>query len=230
MKKSNLLSLTVSLGLLFFLSGCQKTSSQTWENIKTAGNYLHRGVDALVGKYDESKLLKAESDFKGPGDMQYIGLNEDDLKAEFQHSDLAVAQPRILPGEKGSPIPSLEAFDTPEGRLAELFRQVHFAKDEHFLRSPEEKAVIHQIAVYLKEHPRLYACIEGHCDERASSAYNLALGSRRANHIRSLLIKEGVNLNRLFTISYGKERPLVLGNDEDAWSQNRRCEFKLYAK
>jgi peptidoglycan-associated lipoprotein len=67
------------------------------------------------------------------------------------------------------------------------------------------------------------ATIEGHCDERGTREYNLALGERRAESVQKFLLNQGIVSNRLDTISYGKERPAVMGNDESAWKQNRRA-------
>ena len=64
--------------------------------------------------------------------------------------------------------------------------------------------------------------VEGHCDERGTREYNIALGERRANAVKMFLIEHGVSAERVETISYGKERPAVIGDDEAAWSQNRR--------
>ncbi|PCI91855.1 hypothetical protein COB11_08045, partial [Candidatus Aerophobetes bacterium] len=69
-----------------------------------------------------------------------------------------------------------------------------------------------------------------HCDERASEAYNLSLGTRRAGHIRTLLVKKGVDPNHVFTTSFGKEIPLDLEHNREAWYTNRRAEFKIYKK
>jgi peptidoglycan-associated lipoprotein len=89
---------------------------------------------------------------------------------------------------------------------------------------------IQKIATYLKKNPSIYLNIEGHCDERASAAYNMALGLRRANHVRVLLIKQGIDFNRIYTVSHGKEKPKSLGHAEEALSQNRRAEFKIYKR
>ncbi len=82
----------------------------------------------------------------------------------------------------------------------------------------------------MRFHPNIYIFIEGHTDERGPQAYNLALGSRRANTVRNLLINEGVDPDRLFTISYGKERPVILERHEEGWAKNRRGEFKIYER
>ena len=76
-------------------------------------------------------------------------------------------------------------------------------------------------AEFLKQNPGLTMTIAGHCDERGTREYNLALGERRANAARNYLISLGVSSERLSTISYGKERPIVLGHNEAAWAQNR---------
>jgi peptidoglycan-associated lipoprotein len=78
-------------------------------------------------------------------------------------------------------------------------------------------------ATWLKTYPNVRLVVEGHCDERGTREYNLALGERRAAAAKNYLIALGVEEARLSTISYGKERPYALGHDEDAWSQNRRA-------
>jgi peptidoglycan-associated lipoprotein len=87
-----------------------------------------------------------------------------------------------------------------------------------------------EIASYMKKNPNVYLLVTGHCDERASAGYNLALGMRRSNYIRSLLVKNGVDLNRIYTVSRGKEEPVSMGHSPEDWKQNRRAEFKIYEK
>ncbi len=79
----------------------------------------------------------------------------------------------------------------------------------------------------LREYADLTLRIEGHCDERGSNEYNLALGQRRAEAVRRYLLSYGLDASRFNTISYGEERPLVRASSEDAWSQNRRSEFAV---
>ena len=80
---------------------------------------------------------------------------------------------------------------------------------------------------YLKQNTGAVVQVEGHCDERGSIEYNLALGQRRAASVKRLPFQMGVDGNRVTTISYGEERPAVEGHNEDAWSKNRRAEFVL---
>ncbi len=78
-------------------------------------------------------------------------------------------------------------------------------------------------AAWLKAFPSVTLFLEGHCDERGTREYNLALGERRANSMKEFLISLGISANRIDTISYGKERPAVLGSNDEAWAQNRRA-------
>jgi peptidoglycan-associated lipoprotein len=88
---------------------------------------------------------------------------------------------------------------------------------------PEARTQVERWAAWLTRFPTRTVVIEGHCDERGTREYNLALGERRANAARQYLISLGIAANRVTTISYGKERPTVSGNNEAAWSQNRRA-------
>jgi peptidoglycan-associated lipoprotein len=87
---------------------------------------------------------------------------------------------------------------------------------------PEGQQTLQRQAEWLKRYPNVTVTIEGHCDERGTREYNLALGERRATAVQRALIALGVQANRVKTISYGKERPAVLGSNDAAWAQNRR--------
>ncbi len=99
--------------------------------------------------------------------------------------------------------------------------RVFFAYDSYNL-SDEARSVLDRQAQWLGQYQSLYITIEGHADERGTREYNLALGERRANAVRSYLVALGVEAHRLSVVSYGKERPVVFDNDSSAWSQNRR--------
>jgi peptidoglycan-associated lipoprotein len=100
--------------------------------------------------------------------------------------------------------------------------RVFFDYDSSVITS-EGQATLQKQATYLRSKSNLNATVEGHCDERGTREYNLALGERRASAAKSYLVSLGVDASRLQTISYGKERPAVVGDDESAWSQNRRA-------
>ncbi|WP_431854190.1 peptidoglycan-associated lipoprotein Pal [Azospirillum sp.] len=99
--------------------------------------------------------------------------------------------------------------------------RVFYGFDRYDL-SPEARATLDRQAAWLKQYPNVTVTIEGHADERGTREYNLALGERRANSAKNYLVAQGTNPSRVKVISYGKERPAVLGSNEAAWAQNRR--------
>lgn len=99
--------------------------------------------------------------------------------------------------------------------------RVFFAYDSSEL-TDEARNTLAMQAEWLEYHSRARVTVEGHCDERGTREYNLALGERRASAVKSYLMALGVSASRINTISYGKERPAVVGNGESSWSQNRR--------
>jgi peptidoglycan-associated lipoprotein len=111
-----------------------------------------------------------------------------------------------------------------EHLVVEVGDRVFFAFDRSDL-SAEAQATVEALAAWLKLFPAVTLTLEGNCDERGTREYNLALGERRANAVRDYLIALGIDPNRLTTISYGKERPTVLGSNEAAWAQNRNTIF-----
>ncbi len=99
--------------------------------------------------------------------------------------------------------------------------RVFFGFDRYDLTA-EAQAQLQKQATWLKTYPQYRFVIEGHCDERGTREYNLALGERRATAVKNYLVALGIDPARMQTISYGKERPAVLGSNEAAWAQNRR--------
>lgn len=103
-------------------------------------------------------------------------------------------------------------------------KDVFFDFDKYELRA-DSRALLQENARALKEHPDAMMVLGGHCDERGTEDYNLALGQRRADAVKSYLTDLGVDGSRLQTISYGEEKPFAMGHDEAAWAQNRRVHF-----
>ena len=99
---------------------------------------------------------------------------------------------------------------------------VYFGTDE-FVLDEASKATLAAQARWMMANPNVRASIEGHCDERGTREYNQALGERRANAVRDYLLSQGVPAARLVTTSWGKERPVATGSNEEAWAQNRRA-------
>lgn len=94
---------------------------------------------------------------------------------------------------------------------------------DSFTLGDDARATLQRQAQWLRANPRVLFTIEGHADERGTREYNLALGDRRANAVKNFLAAQGIDLSRLRTISYGKERPEVQGSDEQSYAQNRRA-------
>jgi peptidoglycan-associated lipoprotein len=99
--------------------------------------------------------------------------------------------------------------------------KVYFDYDRSDIK-PEGRQTLQRQADWLKKYGNVTITVEGHCDERGTREYNLALGERRATAVKKMLVALGVPANRISTISYGKERPAVVGSNEAAWAQNRR--------
>lgn len=130
------------------------------------------------------------------------------------------------PVERSEPTPA-PVVETPREtapvstvRLADVF----FDYDKSVLRK-DAQDVLAANAEYLRANPDVKVLIEGHCDERGTTEYNLALGDRRARAARDFLVNYGIAAARIETISYGEERPFAQGQNEAAWSQNRRAHF-----
>jgi peptidoglycan-associated lipoprotein len=126
-----------------------------------------------------------------------------------------------------------EELEAARRKVAELSGQegmnlsnVYFDFDD-FSLGQEAKKTLAQNAAWLINNPQREIIIEGHCDERGTDEYNIALGERRANSTKRYLIVLGVNGSQLSTISFGEERPANTGHDESAWAQNRRAEFVI---
>lgn len=117
---------------------------------------------------------------------------------------------------RGSPL------ENPNSPLS--IRIIFFDYDESLIREDFRDAVIAH-GKYLATNPTVTITVEGHTDERGSREYNIALGERRANAVRSLMLAQGAANNQILTVSYGEERPLMVGADEAAWAENRRAEL-----
>jgi peptidoglycan-associated lipoprotein len=118
-----------------------------------------------------------------------------------------------------------------EGEVLEsrLLIDIHFDFDKYNIR-PGDAEILKENAALLMKYPKVKIQIEGHCDERGTTEYNLALGERRANNAKKYLISLGIPNDRISTISYGKERPLDPGHNEEAWAKNRRDHFVILSK
>lgn len=118
--------------------------------------------------------------------------------------------------------------DSDSGRAGAL-RTVNFPFDSSTLTDSARRTLQDNVR-FLQNNPTVEVQVEGHCDERGGVQYNLALGERRARAVRDYMVAMGISSSRLSTISFGKERPVAFGHDEQAWSQNRRANFVVTAR
>jgi peptidoglycan-associated lipoprotein len=135
------------------------------------------------------------------------------------------ATARLTVVEPPPPPPVAVQENTSEEQLfAQSVKDIYFDYDRYDLRA-EDKAAIDANAAFLKAHPSIRFTIEGHCDERGSTDYNLALGDNRANSARSALVNAGIPASQIKVISFGKEKPFCSESNESCWQQNRRAHF-----
>ncbi len=130
-------------------------------------------------------------------------------------------------GDEVSSAAGDDSMEAVRKRAAELFSEpVHFAFDSYELNAAARER-LDAMGEFLLSHPEVSVVVEGHCDERGSDAYNLALGEKRALAVRRYWIAMGVEPSRIHTVSYGEQRPLDPRHNEEAWARNRRAQFRL---
>ena len=142
-------------------------------------------------------------------------------------SFLVISGCETIGGSSSSDSPSYEYGDSRQANLQgylqnEIGDRIYFETDRHNINSASAFTLESQ-ANWLKSTPGFQIIIEGHCDERGTREYNLALGERRANSVKEFLVSLGVEPGRVTTISYGKERPSAEGSTSESWAENRRA-------
>jgi len=145
--------------------------------------------------------------------MEETAKKEEAAKKEFETSMVA----KKTPGIEG------EVFES------SLLKDIHFDFDRYDIR-PADAAILKGTAALLNKYTHVKIQIEGHCDERGTIEYNLALGERRATSAKNYLVSLGIAPARISTISYGEEKPLDPRHNEDAWTKNRRAHTLVTAK
>ena len=140
-----------------------------------------------------------------------------------------VAEPQPVPAEPVPDEDTLASKDIDEINRNSPFQPVFFGYDQAEVDEPGQQA-LNVNAELMKKYGTWIVTIEGHCDERGTAEYNLALGERRALAARNYLVALGIPADRLRTVSYGKEFPFDPGHDESAWSKNRRAHFVVTSK
>jgi peptidoglycan-associated lipoprotein len=134
------------------------------------------------------------------------------------------ATARVTVNPAPAPPPANVENLTEEQLFAQNVKDIFFDYDKYDVRADQQGA-LQADAQFLQQHPNIRITVEGHCDERGSTEYNLALGTNRADSVKNALIQAGVSGDRIKTFSYGKEKPFCTESNESCWQQNRRAHF-----
>jgi len=155
---------------------------------------------------------------QGPVDTGYNAAREDSIRMENERRDRERAEAERLERER---------LERETAGAREVLTEIVFFEYDSDEISGRAEEILRLKAAVLAANPGVRLRIEGHADQRGSTEYNLALGQRRAEAVRAYLANYGVDPERFTTVSYGKERPLVEGDDEGSFSRNRRAEFGI---
>ena len=221
------LVLVLCFGLV--LTGCPKTTVMKDEPTGKKSEEAAR-ADAERASREKSEREARESKQKEEARMKEEARTREEarIKEEARAKEEAARREREKEFEK-----SLVARKQPgiEGEILEsrLLKDIRFDFDRYDIRS-EDAEILKENAALLAKYPKVRVQIEGHCDERGTAEYNLALGERRANSVKKYLASVGIPENRISTISYGREMPLDPGHNEEAWAKNRRAHFVVLSK
>jgi len=179
-----------------------QTTTLTW-NTENATDVAIAGIGSVSGSGSKTITPNSSSTYtltaKGPG-----GTTDASARVTV---NAKVAQ---------APMPTPSDADL----FARNVKDVLFDYDKSEIR-PDQAPTAHDDAAFLSQHPSIHVTLEGHCDDRGSEEYNLALGTSRAESLKKSLLQEGISAERIKTISYGKEKPFCSQNNEQCWQQNR---------
>jgi peptidoglycan-associated lipoprotein len=193
------------------------------------------GCPKKVTKVDPAPQPKASELVVSARPSTSAALPAGDATASRPPADTLTDEQRKaqLLASRGEDIPIKESptmeFVAPAPEDRDTFKPVYFDYDKSNIQ-PQYQPVLEAIAKWMSTKPNRNLLVAGHCDERGTDEYNLALGERRALAVRRYLVALGVVADRVHTISYGEEMPAVPGSSEAAWSKNRRAEFKVSAQ
>ena len=159
---------------------------------------------------DEEMTPTVETAEPKPGEPGYEKIYEESMAAKEESLDTQAAM--------------AAETEVLEGRTSAPLLPIYFDFDKSNIRE-DQRARIEKNAAYLKENPEVKVRLEGNSDERGTNEYNMALGERRALSAKKYLMNLGIHTDRMHTLSYGEEKPLLHGHDEYSWAQNRRVDF-----
>jgi peptidoglycan-associated lipoprotein len=204
-RKSYIVSVIFILCIGLILMGCPK---KTVVKDEPSAKAEAAKIEAeRVAKEKEREVKEKERE------TTRLKEKEEQAKREFERSLVA----KKTPGIEG------EVFES------SLLKSIHFDFDKYDIR-PGDVEILKGNSALLKKFSNVKIQIEGHCDERGTNEYNLALGERRANSTKKYLTSLGITADRVSTISYGEEKPMDPAHSEESWTKNRRANFLITAK
>jgi peptidoglycan-associated lipoprotein len=190
---------------LFFLTGCSQTTANP--DVSASDKAASSAVSAKAG---------ADS-----GEGRSGALSESDLAAAAKAKQKKEAEAKSPPA---SSLDRLKDGQSTATSASDPLKDVYFDFDRYDLKT-EARDILKTNVEWIKKNPPVAIEIEGHCDERGTSEYNLALGAKRAQVVRDYLVAAGISADRITSISYGEEIPACTEQSESCWAQNRRARF-----
>lgn len=194
------------LTVVAFFAGCQCPQKKRAEKIK---------------KHEEAKKVPEIQEI-----IKEIEKPVEKPEVTEKEEETPIVKKGEIPPEK---LPPEKEVKKAGGELAKIFKNIYFDFDKYDLKEDAIKT-LKEIGDYLRKHSDVKILIEGHCDERGTREYNLVLGEQRSLSARNFLINYGISPKRIYTVSYGEDKPADPRHCEEAWAKNRRCEFKIVSE
>ncbi len=213
-RKSLSVTILILCCLALILTGCPKKTVMKEEPSVTKAD---EAAAAAAAAAERERVAKQEAEQRALKEKQRMAAEEAAKKAAAEKDFDKSLVAKKYPGIEGEVLES------------KLLKDIYFDFDKYDIR-PQDASVLKENAALLMKYPNVKIQIEGHCDERGTIEYNLALGERRANNCKNYLISLGIPGNRISAISYGKERPVDPGHNEEAWAKNRRAHTVILSK
>src|SRR4030042_5513447 len=224
-KSFSIFILILCLGL--FLVGCPKKTvkfSRDQPSAQKSEEARRLEAERAAKEAKEAKEVREAKEAKEVKERELARIKEEEARIKEEEAKLA---------RKGELEKSLVAKKERgiEGEVFEskLLKEIRFDYDKYDIRRVDE-GILRENAAFLKKNPKMKIQIEGHCDERGTVEYNLALGERRANNTKRYLVSLGITFPESEVILYGEERPLDPSNNEEAWAKNRRAHIVVLSK
>jgi peptidoglycan-associated lipoprotein len=232
-----------TLGTIMFLGACAKKAAPPPPPPPPAPTAPTASLSANPNTVDPGQATTLTWQTTNATDVSIDGIGPVDLSGSRQVTPIESttyhlvakgsggtqdATARVTVNAAPAPPPAATSNASEEELFSQNVKDIFFDYDKYDVRTADQGS-LQRDAQFLQQHPDIHITIEGHCDERGSTEYNLALGTSRADAVKNALIQAGVGGDRIKTISYGKEKPFCTESNESCWQQNRRGHF-VYEK